>query len=206
MVINFAFYTFSGILILSALAVVSARNPVYSVLFLILAFVSSAGLFLMAGAEFLAMLLIIVYVGAVALLFLFVIMMLNIDYRKSDKKRLFGYLLPGLLIAAALLAEVIIVMQGFEGLVKSDVMHDMVRRHIVREDMSNSYQIGRILYTDFFLQFQLAGIVLLVAMIGAVVLAHRKRDEVKRQNVTKQVTRKRKDSVKIVKILSHKGI
>ena len=205
MVINFAFYLFSGVLILSSLDVILSRNPIYSALCLILAFFNSAGLFLLANAEFLAMLLVIVYVGAVALLFLFVIMMINIDYNKMNKE-VFSYLPIGLLIAVILFLEIIVVMNSVEILHMGESVINITKRYIITQDETNTYQIGKILYTDFFLHFQLAGLVLLVAMIGSVVLAHRKREGLKRQVIVKQVSRKRSESVKIVKILSHKGI
>jgi len=205
MVIDFAFYLFSGVLILSSLAVILSRNPIYSVLFLILAFFNSSGLFLLANAEFLAMLLVIVYVGAVALLFLFVIMMLNIDYQKMDKE-IFSYLPLGIVVVLILFFEIIVVMNSVEILQAGESVLNISKRYLINQDETNTYQIGKILYTEFFLHFQLAALILLVAMIGSVVLAHRKRDGLKRQVIAKQVSRKRSDSVKIVKILSHKGI
>jgi len=205
MVIDFAFYLFSGVLILSSLAVILSRNPIYSVLFLILAFFNSSGLFLLANAEFLAMLLVIVYVGAVALLFLFVIMMLNIDYQKMDKE-IFSYLPLGIVVVLILFFEIIVVMNSVEILQAGESVLNISKRYLINQDEANTYQIGKILYTEFFLHFQLAALILLVAMIGSVVLAHRKRDGLKRQVIAKQVSRKRSDSVKIVKILSHKGI
>ncbi|MBT4922315.1 MAG: NADH-quinone oxidoreductase subunit J [Rickettsiales bacterium] len=205
MVIDFAFYLFSGVLILSSLAVILSRNPIYSVLFLILAFFNSSGLFLLANAEFLAMLLVIVYVGAVALLFLFVIMMLNIDYQKMDKE-IFSYLPLGIVVVLILFFEIIVVMNSVEILQAGESVLNISKRYLINQDETNTYQIGKILYTEFFLHFQLAALILLVAMIGSVVLAHRKRDGLKRQVIAKQVSRKRSDSVKVVKILSHKGI
>lgn len=205
MVVNIAFYLFSTILILSSLVVIMARNPVYSVLFLILAFFNSSALFLLSNAEFLAMLIIIVYVGAVALLFLFVIMMLNIDYKQINRE-LMKALPLGMLVAAVLLAEILFVMNSVESLQLSSSVADLSKRFVITQDETNSFQIGKVLYTDFFLHFQVAGVILLVAMIGSVVLAHRKRDELKRQNIAEQVGRKRHESVKVVKILSRKGI
>jgi NADH-quinone oxidoreductase subunit J len=204
MIINLAFYIFSAVLILSSIVVISSRNPIYSVLFLILAFFNSAALFLMANAEFLAMLLVIVYVGAVALLFLFVIMMLNIEFKNKVNIKS-KYLIVGLTVAAILFLEIILAMNSIDLSYSGENMIQISKSHLITDE-SNTVQIGKILYTDFFLHFQLAGLVLLVGMIGSVVLAHRHKDDLRRQNISKQVARQRKDSVKVVKVLSHKGI
>jgi NADH-quinone oxidoreductase subunit J len=204
MIVNLAFYIFSSVLILSALIVISSRNPIYSVLFLILAFFNSAALFLLSNAEFLAMLLVIVYVGAVALLFLFVIMMLNIEFKSKSILKT-KYLITGLVVAIILFVEILLVVNSIDISISANELVDISKTHMMTNE-TNTAQIGKILYTDFFLHFQLAGLVLLVGMIGSVVLAHRHKEDLKRQNITKQVSRKRKDSVKIVKVLSHKGI
>jgi NADH-quinone oxidoreductase subunit J len=204
MIINLAFYIFSAVLILSSIVVISSKNPIYSVLFLILAFFNSAALFLIANAEFLAMLLVIVYVGAVALLFLFVIMMLNIEFKNKVNIKS-KYLIVGLTVAAILFLEIILVMNSIDLSYSGDNKIQISKSYLITDE-PNTVQIGKVLYTDFFLHFQLAGLVLLVGMIGSVVLAHRHKDDLKRQNISKQVSRKRKDSVKLVKVLSHKGI
>ena len=159
----------------------------------------------MVNAEFLAMLLVIVYVGAVALLFLFVIMMLNIDFKKQTKN-LSKYLPVGALIAFILLCEILIVINSIDLLQYINNDLNLSKTHIINFEESNTFQIGKILYTEFSLHFQLAGLILLIAMVGAVVLAHRTKDDLKRQNINTQVNRKRDDSVKIVKVLSNKGI
>ena len=204
MIINLAFYIFSAVLVLSSIVVISSKNPIYSVLFLILAFFNSAALFLIANAEFLAMLLVIVYVGAVALLFLFVIMMLNIEFKNKINIKS-KYLIVGLTVAAILFLEIILVMNSIDLSYSGDNKIQISKSYLITDE-SNTVQIGKVLYTDFFLHFQLAGLVLLVGMIGSVVLAHRHKDDLKRQNISKQVSRQRKDSVKVVKVLSHKGI
>ena len=190
---NFFFFLFSTIIVLSAVAVISSRNPVHSVLFLILAFVNSAGIFVLAGAEFLAMILLIVYVGAVAVLFLFVVMMLNINLEeiKSQAKK---YFFSGLLIGFILLAELIF---SFSNL-------DLIRNKNVEvinvKNLTNTHRIGSIIYTDYFFVFQLSGCILLVAMIGAIVLTLRKRAGVLRQKVSNQIDRKKENSIEIIKI------
>ena len=205
MVINFTFFLFSSVLILSALAVILSRNPIYSVLFLILAFFNSAGLFLLNNAEFLAMLIVIVYVGAVAMLFLFVIMMLNIEFKglatKNPKIILFG-----VSVAVILFIEIILAIFSYEVIESQKIYTNIVRSHIMDHSISNSLQLGEILYTDFFMHFQIAAIILLVSMVGSVTLTLRTREGVRKQNIGNQIARKKHDSVKIVKVLSKKGI
>ena len=190
---NLFFFLFSTIIILSAIAVISSRNPVHSVLFLILAFVNSAGIFVLAGAEFLAMILLIVYVGAVAVLFLFVVMMLNINLEeiKSQVKK---YFFSGLFVGLILLTELVF---SFTNL-------DLIRNKNIEvtntKNLTNTHQIGSIIYTDYFFVFQLSGCILLVAMIGAIVLTLRKRSGVLRQKVSNQIGRKKQDSIEIIKI------
>ncbi|HKX65247.1 MAG TPA: NADH-quinone oxidoreductase subunit J [Rhizomicrobium sp.] len=179
-----AFYFFSAILILSAVMVIAARNPVHSVLFLILAFFNAAGLFVLMGAEFLAMILIVVYVGAVAVLFLFVVMMLDIDFAELKRGTL-QYLPFGALIGLILVAE--LVMAGSVWVVKPAAK--AVLAHAAPAGVTNTAALGRILYTDYVYYFQIAGLVLLVAMIGAIVLTLRSRPGVRRQVISVQNAR-----------------
>jgi NADH-quinone oxidoreductase subunit J len=179
-----AFYFFSAILIASAIMVIAGRNPVHSVLFLILAFFNAAGLFVLMGAEFLGMILIVVYVGAVAVLFLFVVMMLDIDF--ADLKRgTLQYLPFGVLIGLILVAE--LVMVGSVWALKPATQAAL--DNATPADITNTEALGRILYTDYVYYFQIAGLVLLVAMIGAIVLTLRGTPTSKRQDVGKQVAR-----------------
>ena len=178
-----AFYIIAFITVLSAFLVIAARNPVHSVLFLILAFFSSAGLFLLLGAEFLAMILMIVYVGAVAVLFLFVVMMLDVDFAQL-RQGFLSYLPLGALIALALIGEILVAVTGRELSGGSSISNQSV-------DVSNTALIGQVLYTEHVLVFQLSGLILLVAMVGAIVLTLRHRDGVKRQSVAQQVSRRR---------------
>ncbi|MCH9852919.1 MAG: NADH-quinone oxidoreductase subunit J [Alphaproteobacteria bacterium] len=184
---NIVFYIFASIIVFSALMVVVARNPVHSVLFLILAFFNAAGLFLMRGAEFLAMTLVIVYVGAVAVLFLFVVMMLDIQI--DDVKRKFGrYFLMSLLLGLLLLVELVLAINGQNGLYQS-------AQEITITD--NTREIGMLLYTEYAYMFEAVGMILLLAMMGAIVLTLRKRTGVLRQNINTQNSRTR-DSVRLV--------
>jgi len=197
------FYLFSAILILSALLVITAKNPVHSVLFLILAFFNAAGLFVMLGAEFLAMTLVIVYVGAVAVLFLFVVMMLDIDFvelRKGTKK----YAAIGGFIGAVLLAELLFMFHAWEGDVSS--LARAVQPVPDPTVISNTHALGHVLYTHYVYLFQVSGLILLVAMIGAITLTHRKRPETRRQNVADQIARNPKDVLKVEKITSGAGV
>ena len=186
------FYIFSFIILSSAVMVISSRNPVHSVLFLILAFFNSAGLFVMLGAEFLAMMLIIVYVGAVAVLFLFVVMMLNINI--SEMKEGFQKYLPiGLLVGIILLAEIFFVISG------DGIQRDL---NINVQTIPNAHLIGSVLYTDYIYLFQLSGLILLVAMIGAITLTLRERIGVKKQIVNAQTDRKISDVIEVIKVNS----
>src|SRR5271163_3978349 len=178
------FWLFSTVLILSALSVILARNPVHSVLFLILAFVNAAGLFLLMGAEFLGMILIVVYVGAVAVLFLFVVMMLDVDFAELKRGSL-QYLPFGALIGLILVAELIMV--GSVWTLKPAAFG--VLAHATPAGVTNTEALGRILYTDYIYYFQIAGLVLLVAMIGAIVLTLRSRPGVRRQVIATQNAR-----------------
>ncbi|MCX5519074.1 NADH-quinone oxidoreductase subunit J [Kaistia defluvii] len=195
------FYLFSGITIASALMVISSRNPVHSVLFLILAFFNAAGLFVMLGAEFLAMMLVVVYVGAVAVLFLFVVMMLDVDLTEL-RQGFLQYLPVGGLIGVVLLAELLIVLSGWA--FAPDVVGNPVQPIPDMAQISNTEAIGRLLYTHYIFFFQIAGFVLLVAMIGAIVLTLRHKPRVKRQNIADQVARTQK--VELHSVEPGKGI
>jgi NADH-quinone oxidoreductase subunit J len=195
-----AFYFFSAILIASAIMVIGARNPVHSVLFLILAFFNAAGLFVLAGAEFLAMILIVVYVGAVAVLFLFVVMMLDVDFAELKKGAL-QYLPFGTLIGLVLVAE--LVMAGSAWTLKPAV--SAARTHAFPAGISNTRALGHIIYTDYVYYFQIAGLVLLVAMIGAIVLTLRTRPGVRRQVIAAQNARTAAMSVDMLDIKPGQG-
>jgi NADH-quinone oxidoreductase subunit J len=194
-----AFYLFSAGLIGAAFLVVAARNPVHSVLFLILAFFNAAALFVLLGAEFLAMILVVVYVGAVAVLFLFVVMMLDIDFAEL-RQGFMNYLPLGGLVALVFLSELVIVLGGWAlgGTLKI--------AHPVPASASNTAAIGHILYTDYIFYFQTAGLILLVAMIGAIVLTLRHREGVKRQSIWRQVTREPKEAVTLVDAKPGQGV
>ena len=197
------FYVFSAITIFSGIAVISARNPVYSVLFLILAFFNVAGLFVLLGAEFLAMLLVIVYVGAVAVLFLFIVMMLNVGENRV-REGFAKYLPVGLVVAAILFAEIFAVMNV--SVDELDFSEPPVPYMYKNEQITNTEVLGLVVYTDYAYIFQLAGLILLVAMIGAIVLTHRKREGVRKQNINKQVMRRREDAYEIVKVKPGQGV
>ena len=179
----FSFYLFSVVLLFAAVMVISAKNPVHSVLWLILAFLSAAGLFVLLGAEFVAMLLIIVYVGAVAVLFLFVVMMLDVDFAEL-KAEMARYMPLGLLIGVIMLMQLALALGvwGFDAAAGQRVVNPV-------GEMDNTRALGLILYDRYFLIFQLAGLVLLVAMIGAIVLTLRHRTDIKRQDVLAQMFR-----------------
>ncbi len=201
MLANLAFWAFSGVAILSALMVVIARNPVRSVLFLILAFFSAAGLFVLLGAEFLAMLLIVVYVGAVAVLFLFVVMMLDVDFTEL-KQGFLSYLPLGGLVAIILAVEL-----GMIGMTWQASEQAMAPRDAaIPEGLTNVEALGLVIYDQYVYFFQAAGLVLLVAMIGAIVLTLRHKPGVRRQSVSAQVARDRKDAVTMHDIKPGQGI
>ena len=180
----FAFYLFAICVIAGGLFTVISRNPVHSVLWLILAFLSSAGLFVLLGAEFVAMLLIIVYVGAVAVLFLFVVMMLDVDFAEL-KAEMARYLPLALLIGLVILMQFVMAFGAWE----SNAAAEGLRSQPIAAEVHNTASLGLVLYDDYFLLFQLAGLILLVAMIGAIVLTLRHRVDVKRQNVVAQMMR-----------------
>ncbi len=189
-----AFYLFASVVVVSGILTITARNPVHSVLWLILAFFNAAGLMLILGAEFIAMLLVIVYVGAVAVLFLFVVMMLDIDF--SEARQGFTTYLPvGLGIAGALIAETLIATKSWS----AGTIELANRAGVAPHDMPNIEALGALIYTKYLYIFEGAGLVLLVAMIGAIVLTHRARGGVKAQNISRQVQRRPQDAVRIVK-------
>lgn len=195
-----AFYVLAAIAVISAFAVIAARNPVHSVLFLILTFFTAAGLFVLLGAEFLAMLLVVVYVGAVAVLFLFVVMMLDVDFAEM-KKGFLQYLPAGALVALVLLGEL--------GLVAGAAMNAPVPIPLAsngQAGVTNAEAIGQVLYTDYLLVFQMAGLVLFVAMIGAIVLTLRRRPGVRKQDIAAQVGRKRSEGVELKDIRPGQGL
>ena len=199
------FYTFSLIAILSAIMVTVSRNTVHSVFFLILDFISVSCLFIMIGAEFLGMIMLIVYVGAVAVLFLFVVMMLNVVEQKNTlfESSSDGKHIPiGLLISLIIFFEVIIVIGGWK--YKPDLLNSISLN--ISSELTNTHSLGYVLYTDYIHLFQLSGIILLVAMVGAIVLTFRKRSGVKRQSYFKQISREKVDSVDLVTADSKKGV
>lgn len=197
----FFFYVFSIITVASALMVIAARNPVHSVLFLILAFVNSAGLFMLGGAEFLALILIVVYVGAVAVLFLFVTMMLDVDFA-SMRKGMLQYAPVGVVVGVILLLELLLVGGSFVLPVNSGASALVP----IEAGVQNTKAIGLLLYTRYVFLFQAAGGVLLVAMIGAIVLTLRHKSNVKRQDVFRQTGRKRSEGTELVKVKSGQGL
>ncbi|MFC3676650.1 NADH-quinone oxidoreductase subunit J [Ferrovibrio xuzhouensis] len=196
-----AFYLFAAITVASAFMVIASRNPVHSVLFLILAFFNAAGLFVLMGAEFLAMILVIVYVGAVAVLFLFVVMMLDINFVEL-RQGFLQYLPVGGLIGMILLIELILVLGGW---VITPAAQQAAATPIPA-DMTNTHALGAVIYTKYIYLFQGAGLILLVAMIGAIVLTLRSRPGVRRQSIAEQVNRQRDDAVAIRKVEPRQGI
>ena len=197
------FYLFAGIMLASGLMVVVSRNPVYSVLFLILAFFNAAALFVLIGAEFLAMLLVVVYVGAVAVLFLFVVMMLNVAEQKQSwfigKKS--THIPTGLIVSVLIFLELLVVVGGWK--YKEDVMSSST---LILSEVSNTHQLGLVMYTDYILYFQLAGIVLLLAMIGAILLTFRERVGVKKQSYVNQISRSPSTAVELKDVKSNQGV
>jgi NADH-quinone oxidoreductase subunit J len=197
------FYLFAGICVASAVMVIASRNPVHSVLFLILAFVNAAGLFVLIGAEFLAMILIVVYVGAVAVLFLFVVMMLDVDFAEL-REGFLNYLPVGALVGAVLLVELLIVVGAW--VIGPDVAKAVTAPIPSPNDISNTQALGLVLYTRYVYYFQAAGIVLLVAMVGAIVLTLQHKPNVRRQNIASQVARGPSSAVEVVKVKSGQGL
>ena len=199
------FYFFSIIAVFSAIMVIASKNTVHSVFFLILDFISISCLFIMIGAEFLGMIMLIVYVGAVAVLFLFVVMMLNVAQQKDEwfKGKIFTSHIPfGFLISIIIFLELIIVIGGWKykpNLIETSSIQ-------IDKNFTNTHALGNVIYTDYIHLFQLAGLILLVAMIGAIVLTYRKREGVKRQSYFRQVSREKVEGVTLVDVKSNKGV
>ena len=198
-----AFYLFSIITVVAAVMVISARNPVHSVLFLILAFFNSAGLFVLLGAEFLAMVMVVVYVGAVAVLFMFVVMMLDVNIAEL-RQGFLQYLPLGGIVGLVLLMELAVVAGGF--VISPEVSERFSAPIPVPSDIANTEALGNIIYTKYVYFFQAAGIILLVAMIGAIVLTHRSREGTRKQRISNQVNRRPEDTIEIKKVSTGSGI
>jgi len=199
------FYLFSFIAIVSAIMVTVARNTVHSVFFLILDFISISCLFIMIGAEFLGMIMLIVYVGAVAVLFLFVVMMLNVAQQKNQwfsASKSSSHIPIGLLVSLIIFFELIIVIGGWK--YKPDLLNSSTI--VISNTTTNTHSLGNVLYTDYIHLFQLSGMILLVAMIGAIVLTFRERVGLKRQSYIKQISREKKDGVQLVEVESKQGV
>ena len=199
------FYIFSLIAIISAIMVTVSKNTVHSVFFLILDFISISCLFIMIGAEFLGMIMLIIYVGAVAVLFLFVVMMLNVAQQKNQwfsARESSKHIPVGLIISTIIFFELIIVISGWK--YKPDLVSSMSLN--IDNSISNTHAIGYVLYTDYIHIFQLSGMILLVAMIGAIVLTFRQRSGVKRQSYFSQISRERSDGVELIDVPSNKGV
>jgi len=199
------FYVFSLIAIVSAIMVTVSKNTVHSVFFLILDFISISCLFIMIGAEFLGMIMLIVYVGAVAVLFLFVVMMLNVAQQKNQwllSEASSGHIPVGLIISALIFFELIIVIGGWK--YKPDLFN--ASNLSTLDKVSNTHALGQILYTDYIHVFQISGMILLIAMIGAIVLTFRQREGVKKQSYIKQITRERSEGVEVLEVPSYKGV
>jgi len=198
-----SFYMFAVVAVAAGVLVISARNPVHSVLFLIVAFFNSAGMFVLMGAEFLAMVMVIVYVGAVAVLFLFVVMMLDINFVEL-RQGFLQYLPTGAVIGLILLVELLLVLGSWVLAPEATASAGAPTPPLV--EVSNTEALGRLLYTRYVYLFQAAGMVLLIAMIGAIVLTHRVREGVRRQSISAQVRRRREDAVELKKVEPGQGI
>ena len=199
------FYTFSIIAVISAIMVTVCKNTVHSVFFLILDFISISCLFIMIGAEFLGMIMLIVYVGAVAVLFLFVVMMLNVAQQKNQwfaSQESSSHIPVGLIISTIIFFELIIVIGGWK--YKPDLFD--LNNSVNNFSVSNTHSLGQVLYTDYIHVFQLSGMILLVAMIGAIVLTFRKRTGVKTQSYVKQISRERSEGVQVLDVETNKGV
>ena len=199
------FYTFSIIAVVSAIMVTASKNTVHSVFFLILDFISISCLFIMIGAEFLGMIMLIVYVGAVAVLFLFVVMMLNVAQQKNQwfaGQATSKHIPVGLIISTLIFFEIIIVIGGWK--YKPEIFD--INNSFANTSVSNTHSLGQILYTDYIHVFQISGMILLVAMIGAIVLTFRQRSGVKRQSYIKQISRERVEGVEVLEVQSNKGV
>ena len=199
------FYVFSLIAIVSAIMVTVSKNTVHSVFFLILDFISISCLFIMVGAEFLGMIMLIVYVGAVAVLFLFVVMMLNVAQQTNQWLLSEGssrHIPIGLIVSALIFFELIIVIGGWK--YKPDVF--ISNNSTISSEISNTHSLGQVLYTDYIHIFQISGMILLIAMIGAIVLTFRQREGVKKQSYIKQISRERSEGVEVLDVPSKKGV
>ena len=199
------FYFFSVIAIVSAIMVTASKNTVHSVFFLILDFISISCLFIMVGAEFLGMIMLIVYVGAVAVLFLFVVMMLNVAQQKNQwflSKSSSRHIPIGLIISAIIFFELIIVVGGWK--YKPELLNS--NNLTSTYEISNTHSLGQVLYTDYIHVFQISGMILLVAMIGAIVLTFRQREGVKKQGYISQISRERSEGVEVLEVASNKGV
>ena len=199
------FYLFSIIAIISAIMVTASKNTVHSVFFLILDFISISCLFIMVGAEFLGMIMLIVYVGAVAVLFLFVVMMLNVAQQKNQwflSESSSGHIPVGLIISSIIFFELIIVVGGWK--YKPDLVDPINTTSY--NNLSNTHSLGQVLYTDYIHIFQISGMILLIAMIGAIVLTYREREGVKKQSYVKQISRERSEGVDVLEVASNKGV
>ena len=199
------FYVFSVIAVVSAIMVTVSKNTVHSVFFLILDFISISCLFIMIGAEFLGMIMLIVYVGAVAVLFLFVVMMLNVAQQKNQwfvSKDSSRHIPIGLLISVIIFFELIIVIGGWK--YKPDLFNSA--KSALENGVSNTHSLGQVLYTDYIHVFQISGMILLIAMIGAIVLTFRQREGVKKQSYLKQISRERTEGVEVLEVASNKGV
>ena len=197
------FYLYAGIMVASAVMVIAARNPVHSVLFLILAFVNAAGLFVLLGAEFLAMILIVVYVGAVAVLFLFVVMMLDVDFAEL-RQGFLNYLPIGALIGGILCVELFFVVVSWT---IGPQVHSAIASPIPPSNVvSNTQALGLVLYTRYVYFFEAAGVILLVAMVGAIVMTLHHKPNVRRQNIAAQVARRPASAIEVVKVKSGQGL
>ena len=201
MLADLVFYMFSGVMLLAALGVISARNPMYCVMLLILAFFNAAGLFILLGAEFIGLLLVMVYVGAVAVMFLFVLMTINIDFAVL-KDGFAEYLPVGLMVGLLLVIELVLAVSS--GVFSTSFGAAQASLPIGTDE--NIVAIGKVMFSDFLLPFQVSALVLLVAMIGAIVLTHRRRDDVRRQDIGAQLARRREDSVELVNVKPGQGI
>ena len=199
------FYRFSIIAVVAAIMVTASKNTVHSVFFLILDFISISCLFIMIGAEFLGMIMLIVYVGAVAVLFLFVVMMLNVAQQKNQwflSKSSSRHIPVGLIISSVIFFELIIVVGGWK--YKPDLINS--NNTTPYSDVSNTHSLGQVLYTDYIHIFQISGMILLIAMIGAIVLTYRQREGVKKQSYVKQISRERSQGVEVLEVASKKGV
>ena len=199
------FYVFSTIAIVSAIMVTASKNTVHSVFFLILDFISISCLFIMIGAEFLGMIMLIVYVGAVAVLFLFVVMMLNVAQQKNqwfNSEESSGHIPIGLIISTIIFFELIIVVGGWK--YKPELSELSTTQ--ASNEISNTHSLGQVLYTDYIHVFQISGMILLIAMIGAIVLTFRQREGVKKQSYIKQISRERSEGVEVLDVASNKGV